>query len=65
MGRQDCSGYISLIMHLNPEDGGSMTSKHWFPTTTLHGATTKKNTISIFSAVKTSNHTKHMDAVDP
>jgi len=34
--------------------------QHWYPTTTLHSATTQKTTNSIFTAVKTSNLMKFM-----
>jgi len=32
-------------------------SKHWYPTTTLHGVTTQKTSPWIFTVMKTSNFT--------
>jgi hypothetical protein len=29
--------------------------EHWYPTTTLHGTTTKKTMYSVFNTVKSSN----------
>jgi hypothetical protein len=55
MGKQQCSGHISLTTHSNPDDGGSTVSER-LVSNHKPGATQETATF-IFTAVKTSNYT--------
>jgi hypothetical protein len=54
LGRQECNGYISMIMNHNPEDGGSTA----FETLVTNHHITRRNNPENhdFSSVKTSNY---------